>query len=534
MLVTLLSATLHGLEGRVIRVEVDVAPGLPGFTIVGLPDAALQESRERIRGALRNSGFIHPPRRITVNLAPPDMRKAGSGLDASIAVGILLGSEQVAARARWSILGELSLGGEVRPVPGILPLVLALRRRGVTRVAVPAGTGAEARLAGEGDVVEVMDLGELAELVARRRRSGAVRGRVPRTVRMDGSDDDGLGGGRMSDARRVEPAPRAGDAPESPDLAEVRGQAEARRGLEIALAGGHSIVLVGPPGSGKTLLARTVPTLLPDLEGGEALAASVVASAAGLGPLVSLVRRRPFRAPHHTASYAAVVGGGPGVAPGEVSLADGGVLFLDELAEFPRDVLEALRQPLEDGTICVARAGRSATFPARFQLVAAMNPCPCGHAGDPDAACRCPLGVPERYARRVSGPLRDRVDLWAWMPRVGAGEMLAAAEPEGSAEVRERIAAARARQVERNGGAWNARLAGRRLRAVGNVSREARDRLRGLDARERLSARGTERTLRVARTIADLADAGEVRGEHVAEAARYRVGAGIAAGGTAG
>jgi magnesium chelatase family protein len=529
MLVTLLSATIVGLAGRVIRVEVDVAPGLPGFTIVGLADAALQEARERVRGALRNSGFVHPPRRITVNLAPPDMRKAGSSLDAAIALGILVGSEQVVPREPWAAIGELSLGGEIRPVPGILPLALALRRRGEGRVAVPAGTGPEARLVPDLEVVEVADLGELAELVARRRRSRASRARAPLAVRFE--TDRSLAGPEATGPEAPSTAPQAGPAgstgwaASAPDLAEVRGQAEARRALEIALAGGHCLVFVGPPGSGKTLLARTVPTLLPALDADEALAASIVASAAGLGPLSTLVRTRPFRAPHHTASYAAIVGGGPGPSPGEVTLADGGILFLDELPEFSRDVLEALRQPLEEGRIAVARAGRAVVFPARFQLIAAMNPCPCGRAGDPDGGCRCPHGVPERYATRVSGPLRDRVDLWASMPRVASADLVAARDPEPSSVVRDRIVSARAVQTDRNAGIPNARLSGRRLRRIAAPDREARSRLVDLGERHRLSARGIERVLRVARTIADLATAPDVSADHVAEAVRYRTAA---------
>jgi magnesium chelatase family protein len=548
VLVTLLSATLQGLDGRVIRVEVDVAPGLPGFTIVGLADAALQEARERVRGALRNSGFVHPPRRITVNLAPPDMRKAGSSLDVAIAIGILVGSEQLTPRARWAMVGELSLGGELRPVPGILPLTLALRRRGVTRLVVPPGVGQEARLVPDVEVVEAAALGDVVELLARRRRTRMARSRVPLRVEMTGAADGssarvtdeapvggraGEPGGEMviepSAGTVAEPGDRTPGA-DAPDLAEVRGQAEARRAVEVAIAGGHCLTLVGPPGSGKTLLARTIGGLLPPLEDDEALAATIVASAAGHGPFSTLVRRRPFRSPHHTASYAAMVGGGPALSPGEVSLASGGVLFLDELPEFGRDVLEALRQPLEDGTVAISRAGRSIVFPARFQLVAAMNPCPCGHAGDPELRCRCPSGIPERYASRVSGPLRDRVDLWAWMSRLPTAELLRRADPEPSADVRARIDGARALQRERNGGTPNGRLAGRRLRRLAKPTPEAERRLIEVGDRARLSGRGAERLLRVARTIADLAGIEAVGPDHVAEAARFRLAAVVPAG----
>lgn len=487
-----------------------MAPGLPGFSIVGLADTALQEARERVRGAIRNSGFTYPPRRITVNLAPADLPKRGASLDLGIAAAVLLGSEQVRAAGRWALVGEVSLGGEVRPVPGLLPMVAALARRGVRRVIVPAEALVEARLVDGIESIGAASLGEAMRIL----RSSSSRRRLPTiAARVDAAPDLPAG--------RGEPASPMAPEPDVPDLGDVRGQVEARRALEIALAGGHGLLMIGPPGAGKTLLARTAPGLLPPLRDAEALAATIVDSVAAERPVTGLVRRPPFRAPHHTISYAGMVGGGPRLTPGEVTLADHGVLFLDELPEFDRDVLEALRQPLEEGRVAIVRAGRAETFPARFQLIAAMNPCPCGMAGTDPPRCICKTGVADRYAARVSGPLRDRIDLWVAMPRVPPALLGELERPEGSAAVAARIAVARDRQAARTG-RLNARVAGRELRATCGLDRLGEARIAQLAEAAELSARAAERLLRVARTIADLAGAELVATNHLEEAARYR------------
>lgn len=513
MLATLITAVVDGLEGALVRVEVDVAPGLPVCQIVGLPDTALSEARERVRGAIRNSGYAYPQQRITVNLAPAGRRKHGAAYDVAIAVGILVASGQVAASGGdWALLGELSLSGAVQPVAGVLPMAHTLARAGARRIGVPAANAAEAGLV-NGIAVEPLEgLDDAVRLVAgpRGRRAASPVRRSP--VAVSGTLGDSPAGA----------GPLIGGQPPV-DLVDVRGQAAARWALEVALAGGHSLILVGSPGVGKTLLARAIPGLLPPLDGREALEVTVISSVAGLlGPGAGLCRQRPFRAPHHTSSYAALVGGGPRLAPGEVSLAHTGVLFLDELAEFDRDVLDALRQPLEEGSVAIARAQGAVRFPAEVQLVAAMNPCRCGFYGDLERACTCAPGDPERYVRRVSGPLLDRLDLRVEMPRVRPAELLLGEDPEPSRTVAARIADARSRALARNEGLLNARLSGPRAIEVCNLPGTARELLALLASRRSLTARGVHRIVRIARTIADLAGRERVTDEDLLAAADMR------------
>jgi len=487
-----------GIEGIPLDVEVDIGQGLPAFNIVGLPDAAVQEARERVRAAVKNAGFEFPLRRITVNLAPADVRKEGPIYDLAIAVGVLAASNQLRASLEdVALLGELSLDGHVRHVNGVLPLAAMCAQAGIRRIVVPASDVAEASLI---DGVEVLGLDSLAQL--------AEAPVVWSTAGPLAAEGDGR--------------------PDVHDLSVVQGQEHVKRALEVASAGGHNVMMQGPPGSGKTLLARTLPGLLPPLMPMEAIEVTKVHSVAGLlGRGRPLVLDRPFRAPHHTISHAGLVGGGSHIRPGEVSLAHRGVLFLDEFPEFGQTALESLREPLESGAVTISRVRGSATFPARFLLVAAMNPCPCGYHGDAKRACTCAEATVTRYQRRISGPLLDRFDLFIDVPRVEYQELAGAATGETSAEVRARVTRAREVQLARLVGTpfvTNAEMGPLEVRQHCQrlLVPAAQPLLAAAMEQLALSARAFHRILKVARTVADLAGSEVIETAHLAEAVQYR------------
>jgi len=499
------SCTVVGLEGRTVDVEVDIAGGgtLPAFNIVGLPDTAVQEARERVRAAIRNSGATFPMKRITVNLAPADLRKEGPSFDLPIAIGILIASGQVLAEVEHAVfLGELSLDGALRHTHGILPMVGYARESGIEFAFVPEVDAAEATLVEGLRVLPVPTLRALAEHL---NRVAALSPAEP--LVLDGEGEEVWDG---------------------TDLAEVRGQEHVKRALEVAAAGGHNLIMQGPPGAGKTLLARALPGILPRLGASECLEVTRIYSVAGLLPSDRpLLRRRPFRAPHHTISHAGLVGGGRQPRPGEITLSHRGVLFLDELPEFGQTVLEVLRQPMEDRIVTISRAQGTVTFPANFMLVAAMNPCPCGYAGDSSRECACSEASVGRYQRRISGPLLDRVDMFVDVPRVAYEKLAGTAPGEASAVIRRRVEQARGRQAGRFGGtsvAANAEMTPGEVRTHCQelLDESAKALLKLAATQLALSARAFHRVLKLARTIADLDGSEPIAAAHVAEAVQYR------------
>lgn len=504
MLAKVLSCALIGLEGELVEVEVDVTPvQIPSFTIVGLPDTAVQEAKERVRTAIRNSGAKDLPRRVVVNLAPADLRKEGPTYDLAIAVGLLIASGQLTADTESAVfLGELSLDGAVRHTHGVLPMAALARDRGIRTIYVPREDAAEAALVSGLDVIPVDSLRVLGAHLAHEHTI------PPYTPDPDGVAEDGGWDGT--------------------DFSDVKGQEHVKRALEVAAAGGHNLLMSGPPGAGKTLMARALPGILPRMSPAESLEVTKVYSVAGrLAGGSPLVRRRPFRAPHHTISHAGLVGGGTTPRPGEISLAHRGVLFLDELPEFGQNVLEVMRQPLEDRVVTISRARGTVSFPANFMLVGAMNPCPCGYAGDALRECTCSHTAIARYQRRISGPLLDRIDIFVEVPRVEYEKLADLGTGESSATVQERVQTARARQAERFAGArttCNAEMSPTEVRVhcQGVMDEDARALLRLAMGQLSLSARAFHRTLKLARTVADLAGSDAITVPHLAEAIQYR------------
>jgi len=489
-----------GIEGYVVRVEADSAPGTPAFAIIGLPDRALGEARERVRAAVINSGFAYPAGKLLVNLSPADVRKAGPAFDLAIAFALMGIDEQIQLRAlrEFILLGELALDGQLQPVSGILPMVLGARNAGFTKLIVPAANAREAALVSGTELYPVDSLRSAVAVIC----------------------------GNGSQWRRAPVAQAAHDELAHGDLTDVRGQLAAKRALEIAAAGGHNLLLVGPPGCGKTMLARRLPSILPPMTPDEALEVTKIYSVAGLllGH-AGIVGARPFRFPHHTISQTALVGGGALARPGEISLAHHGVLFLDELPEFTRSAIEVLRQPLEEGTVTISRAAGTFTYPARFQLVASMNPCPCGYRGTRSVECRCDDALVAKYVSKLSGPLLDRIDLQIEIARVPFDDMVSRGGGDRSATIRERVVAARDRQQRRfaeTSFACNADIPGSAMRRYCALDDAALRLLGQASAKRQFSARALDRIARVARTIADLAGENGIAREHIAEAIQYR------------
>lgn len=504
MLAKVISSATLGVDAYPVAVEADIQQQMPAFITVGLPEGAVKESKERVTAAIKNSDFIFPVKRVTINLAPADIRKEGSAFDLPIAIGILAATGQIIRERidEFVLIGELSLDGTLKPVPGVLPMAMSMRGNdGIKGLIVPKENAREAAMAGTVPVYPVPSLKDAVHFLEDESTVSAFTVDIASV---------------FNESRRY-----------PVDFSDVKGQESAKRALEIAAAGGHNIIMIGPPGSGKTMLARRMPTILPDMSVTEALETTKIHSVAGrLTPDTPLVATRPFRSPHHTVSYAGLVGGGAIPKPGEVSLAHHGVLFLDELPEFKKDILEMLRQPMEDKQVTISRASTALTYPASFMLVSAMNPCPCGYYGDPQHECHCSSSEIQRYMSKISGPLLDRIDIHITVPSVKFKELSSESRGEPSAEIRRRVNSARQRQLERFRNEpsifANAHMESCDIRRFCVIDEKSQSLLALAITRQGLSARAYDRILKVARTIADLAGAEQIEMGHVAEAIHYR------------